>query len=89
MTIRAAAEDCLAGLAKDPALHEGASRDGGRAVGRTRDLHGALWWYDRLAARLRPEQIDAFARGGGGSARLVSSRCRVEVRRKLKLRRTR
>ena len=89
MTIRAAAEDCLAGLAKDPALHEGASRDGGRAVGRTRDLHGALWWYDRLAARLRPEQIDALHVEGAARHGWCRPAAGSEVRRKLKLRRTR
>ena len=62
----AAAPDCLATLARDPALHDGHCEMAAALLAECGDLAGALRWYDRLVARLRPEQIHAL-RGLWGS----------------------
>ena len=82
----AAAHDCLAGLARDPALHDGHCEMAAALLAERGDLAEALRWYDRLVARLRPEQIEVLRRRDGwAQLTAIPLRGRREVRRKLGL----
>ncbi|MFC5993472.1 SEC-C metal-binding domain-containing protein [Pseudonocardia hispaniensis] len=82
----AEAENHLAALARDPALHDGHCQLAAELLAERRDLKGALRWYDRLVARLPSDEIEAV-RGPDGWAAFASIplRGRREVRRELGL----
>jgi hypothetical protein len=83
----AAAEDALARLARDPALHDGHCQQVAESLAARGDLQGASAWYDRGVARLAPEAVAAL-RGPDGWMQLsvaILLRGRREVRRQLGL----
>jgi len=53
------AEEHLAMLARDPALHGGHCEGAAELLAERGDLAEALKWYDRVVARLTPAQVSA------------------------------
>jgi tetratricopeptide (TPR) repeat protein len=80
------ASEQLADLARDPALHDGHCEMAAELLAERGDLDESLAWYDRLVARLTPEQIDAV-RGpdGWAAAAAIPLRGRRHVREELGL----
>lgn len=81
----AGAEQGLAQLAREPALHDGHCQLVAELLAERGDLHGAAAWYDRAVARLAPETVAAL-RGPDGWMQLAAAimlRGRRGVRRRL------
>lgn len=82
----AEAREQLSDLARDPALHDGHCQIAAELLAERGDLAEALAWYDRLVARLTPDEIDAV-RGPDGWAAFaaIPLRGRRHVREELGL----
>lgn len=75
----------LAAAAKDPALHDGHCELAAELLAEYGDLTQAARWYDRAAARLSDDQLDALRRRDGGIsiATMIMLRGRRHVRQQL------